>query len=335
VEDGGKLTLDDGRVIQANFKSSGGSGRLKLGLTDWDEDGLPDLLIGTMCDNSVPSAKAGLPMTVERASMVLLMRNVGSDDAPVFQPPEFLLNPRTGGPKYFGVHSCSPAAADMNGDGKKDLLVGEEAGRIHLYDHHDVHWGKADWAQFSVAQCRWYKGAPDDRWHSGINWQRGLPRPEDQAIISKEAVVRLHGQPAQCQDLILDDGSVLEVMNGDCLEVSGRLMVGPYSSQASVLKVNGGTVDVPGRLMVGQRKDSVGNVVLTGGVLSVGGLELGEGLNGSGEIRINGGVLRLIGSQTDLLGKYIEKGLIASEDPAAEFLIETESGWTVLKIQEN
>ena len=54
VVDGGKLRLENGDAIGANFLQGGGSGRLKIILFDWDQDGAMDLIVGTPRHGSVP-----------------------------------------------------------------------------------------------------------------------------------------------------------------------------------------------------------------------------------------------------------------------------------------
>jgi len=93
LADGGKLRLDDDSVIQANFLSAGGTGRLKINLVDWDGDGLFDLLVGTPRHGSVPNPETGLPQSLGLpGAAVLFLRNVVT-----------IGRPDSSFPNYFGT----------------------------------------------------------------------------------------------------------------------------------------------------------------------------------------------------------------------------------------
>ncbi len=137
LEDGGKLHLDDGSVIGANFLSAGGTGRLKLNLVDWDLDGPLDLLVGTPRHGSVPNPETGLPQSLGLpGSAVLFLRNVGSNTKPVFEFPKLMAF--RGDPIFLGQHACGPAIADFGGEAGPDLIVGEEDGRFWFYRRKDL-----------------------------------------------------------------------------------------------------------------------------------------------------------------------------------------------------
>ncbi len=132
LADGGKLRLDDDSVIQANFLSAGGTGRLKINLVDWDGDGLHDLIVGTPRHGSVPNPKTGLPQSLGLpGSAVLFLRNVGTNRAPRFKLPEMLEH--KGQPICLGQHACGPTVADFGSPDGPDLIVGEESGRFIFY----------------------------------------------------------------------------------------------------------------------------------------------------------------------------------------------------------
>ena len=140
LRDGGKLTLEDGSPIGANFLSAGGTGRSKITLTDWDADGAMDLLVGTPRHGSVPNPKEGLPQAKGLpGSAVLWLRNMGTNDAPKFAFP--LLLHVKGKPVYLGQHECSVAVTDLGGAAHgPNLVVGDEEGRVYFYRHEDVSW---------------------------------------------------------------------------------------------------------------------------------------------------------------------------------------------------
>ena len=62
VEDGGKLKLDDGKLIGTSGGVGGMSGRCKLDFFDWNRDGHLDFVIGTGRVVSIPDRETGYPM---------------------------------------------------------------------------------------------------------------------------------------------------------------------------------------------------------------------------------------------------------------------------------
>ncbi|MCM2274094.1 MAG: VCBS repeat-containing protein [Candidatus Didemnitutus sp.] len=127
LADGGRLLLEDGRAISANFLSAGGTGRTKILLTDWDGDGVKDLLLGTPRHGSVPEPKRGLPQALGLpGAAVLFLRNVGNEQEPKFARPAVLTH--DGQPLYFGQHECAPSVGVLAGE--PCLIVGREDGRL-------------------------------------------------------------------------------------------------------------------------------------------------------------------------------------------------------------
>ncbi|MCC6680275.1 MAG: VCBS repeat-containing protein [Phycisphaeraceae bacterium] len=133
VERGDLLRLTTGGPICANDEGAGQTGRAKLVATDWDDDGDIDLMIGTSRGLSFPaSATKALPDAygAERAASVLVMRNMGSNEKPVF---EYARLVQFNGERIrLATHSCSPQLVDL-GRGKRDLLVSEEHGGVMYY----------------------------------------------------------------------------------------------------------------------------------------------------------------------------------------------------------
>ncbi len=62
VEDGGKLKLDNGKLIGTSGGVGGMSGRCKLDFFDWNQDGHLDFVIGTGRVVSIPDRETGYPM---------------------------------------------------------------------------------------------------------------------------------------------------------------------------------------------------------------------------------------------------------------------------------
>ncbi len=135
--EGGKLLLDTGGPIYANFLSGGGTGRLKLSLVDWDLDGKTDLLVGTPRHGSVPHPETGLPQSLGLpGSAVLVLLNTGSDGEPKFAFPKLVAY--KGEPIFLGQHACGPAMAPFRGAQNADLIVAEEEGRFRYYKREDL-----------------------------------------------------------------------------------------------------------------------------------------------------------------------------------------------------
>ena len=131
VTSGGKLRLENGNVVGANFLQGGGTGRLKIRLYDWNDDGLQDLIVGTPRHGSVPDPENGLPQSLGLpGSSVLYLENVGERGSPTFAFPKLFAF--KGKPIHLGQHACGPCVADF-GNGAPGLIVGEESGRLEYF----------------------------------------------------------------------------------------------------------------------------------------------------------------------------------------------------------
>ncbi len=108
-----RLFIDeDNAPIQLNNKSCGGSGRVKLAVVDWDQDGRLDLLVN--------SENATWYRNCEDRDGRIVLKKIGK-----------LARRNVAG------HTSSPAVCDFDADGKPDLLVGAENGRIYHIAHDD------------------------------------------------------------------------------------------------------------------------------------------------------------------------------------------------------
>lgn len=99
----------NGRFLNLAAGRAGASGRRKVNLVDWDADGDLDL---------VSDSDDG-PVWFE---------NTGSQAKPVMTPRGTILRVKLNG------HNPTPNAADWNGDGKLDLLVGAEDGFLYYFE---------------------------------------------------------------------------------------------------------------------------------------------------------------------------------------------------------
>lgn len=103
---------EDGDAICLNAGSCGRSGRVKLAMVDWDGDSRLDLLVN--------SENATWYRNCESRDGKIVLKKIGN-----------LARRNVAG------HTSSPAACDFNKDGKPDLLVGSENGRIYHIAHDD------------------------------------------------------------------------------------------------------------------------------------------------------------------------------------------------------
>ena len=82
-------------------------------IVDWNEDGLLDLILG--CESGA----------------IRLYLNSGTASNPVLTTYSSINN----GGSPISHYRCCPQVYDLNGDGKKDLLCGENVGRIYYYEN--------------------------------------------------------------------------------------------------------------------------------------------------------------------------------------------------------
>jgi len=142
VEDGGQLRMDNGELIGCSYQEAGGTGRAKLHLADWDQDGVKDLIIGTPGWLAIPNKETGYPMPTLKDSpraTVLFMKNVGTDEKPVFKHPVPLkhkgkvLQPG-------GAHACSASMAALGGGKGPNLVGSNETGQLIIYRRENITW---------------------------------------------------------------------------------------------------------------------------------------------------------------------------------------------------
>lgn len=108
-----RIFLDqDLQELRLNNKSAGGSGRVKLAVVDWDADGRMDLLVN--------SENALFYRNCKDYDGRVVLKRVGN-----------LANRNVAG------HTSSPAVCDFDRDGKPDLLIGAENGRLYFAAHDD------------------------------------------------------------------------------------------------------------------------------------------------------------------------------------------------------
>jgi len=141
--DGGKLHLVDGKSIRANWLEAGGKGRLRFEITDWDGDGVKDLLLATNMHHSIPNPVDGIPWfnpKEQKGATLLFLRNVGSEMEPVFDYPRQI--------KYkneyvrFGHHGCGASVGKLGfiTNEMPNVIVSDEKGTFYLLPRDKLSW---------------------------------------------------------------------------------------------------------------------------------------------------------------------------------------------------
>ncbi len=131
VEDGGKLHLEDGKLIGSSGGVGGMSGRCKLDFFDWNQDGHLDFVIGTGRVVSIPDRETGLPMpTIGKKTLgtPLLMLNKGDN---TFARPVPFRDAEGKVIQPGGAHETGAVGTMLGKDGP-NLLICNEAGRMFL-----------------------------------------------------------------------------------------------------------------------------------------------------------------------------------------------------------
>jgi predicted neuraminidase len=103
---------EDNLPIRLSQQTAGRSGRYKLDVVDWDGDGRSDILVN--------SENATWYRNCEERDGKIVLKKIGN-----------LAKRNVAG------HTSSPSTCDFNNDGKPDLLVGAENGRIYYIRHED------------------------------------------------------------------------------------------------------------------------------------------------------------------------------------------------------
>jgi predicted neuraminidase len=113
IKPGNRVFIDeDNQPIRLNNRTAGRSGRYKIAATDWDRDGRLDVLVN--------SENAAWYRNCEDRDGKIVLKKIGN-----------LAERNVAG------HTSSPALCDFDNDGKPDLLVGAENGRIYHIRHDD------------------------------------------------------------------------------------------------------------------------------------------------------------------------------------------------------
>lgn len=135
MEDGEKLLLSDGSAILTSAEPAGGTGRCKLDFFDYDGDGLLDLIIGNGRRSSIPNKETGYPLPIlgkKTMGTPLFMKNTGTESHPVFEHPFPFSYPGVGLVQPGGAHESGAVGTTLGGGNQRNLIVGNEVGRLYL-----------------------------------------------------------------------------------------------------------------------------------------------------------------------------------------------------------
>jgi hypothetical protein len=125
-----KLKYEDGNNIRL-CGPEGHWGRTKLAVADWDGDGDWDVVWG---QNGKPIQ---FFMNLKTRSTVFFMENAGTSAKPVFKKPVFITT-KDGRLINCGGHNASVCPTDLDKDGKLDLLIGVENGKIIAFNRKNL-----------------------------------------------------------------------------------------------------------------------------------------------------------------------------------------------------
>ena len=114
--------------------TNGMEGRAKFCLSDWDQDGRLDLLVGL---------KGGTKWTkeFERSDLtyIVFLRNIAEAPTPRFDSPRPILL-KNGAPIELGDHTGCPITVALYGDTQEGLLIGCENGRLYYFSRDKLTW---------------------------------------------------------------------------------------------------------------------------------------------------------------------------------------------------
>ena len=137
----GSLVISDVRKLKnqdgANMHLCGTNGlwgRGHIELVDWDGDGKEDIVFATnrSCHRYFCDDKAN------GGGMPFFFRNVGTRECPSFAAPVAFSLAKNGKRLMFGWHNATPWATDIDRDGKMDLLVSAENGKVYAFKHDEI-----------------------------------------------------------------------------------------------------------------------------------------------------------------------------------------------------
>ena len=102
---------------------------MKLVACDWTGTGTIDIMVGTGSTTPLPSLSSG---GIPKGFTTFIIRESSGEPRSLV----FLVKPLClpdGSMVNLGTHSCAPTVGDIDGDGKLEIVTGEETGRLFLF----------------------------------------------------------------------------------------------------------------------------------------------------------------------------------------------------------
>jgi len=114
------------------------SGRTKFSIADWDNDGVWDVVFGSQ---RALQRFFRIPDRESPSATPFWMRNVGTNDKPVFQLPR-MITFKDGSPIKVNNHNFNIWPTDLNGDGLLDMIFGDDEGFIFYLYRDQLEWNE-------------------------------------------------------------------------------------------------------------------------------------------------------------------------------------------------
>jgi hypothetical protein len=140
------------RIIPLHYASGGDairlsgfgglSGRIQLSVVDWDRDGRWDILFSATPDNIPVFYRNAADLAINgylRTSSIFWLRNVGTNQQPVFEPAR-RFRYKDGVIPRVENHGLAATPVDLDGDGLPDIIAGDGPGFLHHFSREQLSW---------------------------------------------------------------------------------------------------------------------------------------------------------------------------------------------------
>ncbi|XRB15417.1 FG-GAP protein [Pseudoscourfieldia marina] len=177
LKDAGKVRLRTGKPIKVHRMTGPAIGRVSLILTDFDCDGVLDLLMAVPKHASVPEPDAGLPTAQGVPGSVLLFlrgKRESAGELPRFRHPEIIHY--NGIPLMLGKEDGSAAVVNFGSTSGPHILGAEEGGRFVYYERKQL-------------SCESYNRFPENKRgaSSSVVSELAMPPPAAAHALTKRA----------------------------------------------------------------------------------------------------------------------------------------------------